>query len=845
MSTPSIGALLGRRGSPPEQQRHPALNWLARYSPSQGWATFAILVLALLIVADSVNTAGWVESAGLTGLLLWSAVVGLALSKIRLPWFILILVGLLIGILAILWQASGTVEGDSVIDRLVETYGRLDLWWEAATSGGISTDLLPFLMMLLALGWIAGFLSSWFIFRWSNVWVAIVLLGMAILTNLSFLPDTFASRFFIFAFIAMVLVVRMSIIQRHEKWRRLRVQFTPSAGWLTLHATVWFSIAVLIVAVALPMNAYTNSQAAQVWNIGRTPIATAEDFFARLFAALPSKKDQPGRLFGRWLPFIGKISFGGEAVGWATTDYPSYWVSQTYNQYTSKGWVASATEELEIGPDTLPPPQGDTLKRVPRSQILQLGFSTDRFLSGGAYDWVSREGVVESLEPVKFYIHLEDTSLDETLPPDIRELAQTLRPESVGLTPGGIQSLATQLAPDDLIFLEVLRDTPGNAEWVVFQRKAPTTPDLVAWHFKESTEENEAYRMTSLVSIATDDELREAGTEYESFLTDHYLQLPTTLPDRVGDLAERLTADADNPLDKALAIQDYLRGPEFTYSLDIEAPPIESDGVDWFLFESKVGYSDYFGSAMAVMLRSVGVPARIAAGYAPGEINEDGQRVIRDSDSHGWVQVYFPGYGWIDFEPTPNWPAHERSLRTPQFALGSTDPVEDDPEGMFADIESDPFVEGAFDDTDVTVNPGNVLLERYGEYALWVLIALACVAGAWLLGHFVWNFGLGSMGPEARLYAKMTRLGWLGGIGRKPDQTPLEYAAHLSRLVPSVSDGASLIAWAYAAVRYGSGDEDEERQEAVAEAWNSIKFGLFRRIFGQFGSSARAQSEVE
>ena len=845
MSTPSIGALLGRRGSPPEQQRHPALNWLVRYSPSQGWATFAILVLALLIVADSVNTAGWVESAGLTGLLLWSAVVGLALSKIRLPWFILIPVGLLIGILAILWQASGTVEGDSVIDRLVETYGRLDLWWEAATSGGISTDLLPFLMMLLALGWIAGFLSSWFIFRWSNVWVAIVLLGMAILTNLSFLPDTFASRFFIFAFIAMVLVVRMSIIQRHEKWRRLRVQFTPSAGWLTLHATVWFSIAVLIVAVALPMNAYTNSQAAQVWNIGRTPIATAEDFFARLFAALPSKKDQPGRLFGRWLPFIGKISFGGEAVGWATTDYPSYWVSQTYNQYTSKGWVASATEELEIGPDTLPPPQGDTLKRVPRSQILQLGFSTDRFLAGGAYDWVSREGIVESLEPVKFYIHLEDTSLDETLPPDIRELAQTLRPESVGLTPGGIQSLATQLAPDDLIFLEVLRDTPGNAEWVVFQRKAPTTPDLVAWHFKESTEENEAYRMTSLVSIATDDELREAGTEYESFLTDHYLQLPTTLPDRVGDLAERLTADADNPLDKALAIQDYLRGPEFTYSLDIEAPPIESDGVDWFLFESKVGYSDYFGSAMAVMLRSVGVPARIAAGYAPGEINEDGQRVIRDSDSHGWVQVYFPGYGWIDFEPTPNWPAHERSLRTPQFALGSTDPVEDDPEGMFADIESDPFVEGAFDDTDVTVNPGNVLLERYGEYALWALIALACVAGAWLLGHFAWNFGLGSMGPEARLYAKMTRLGWLGGIGRKPDQTPLEYAAHLSRLVPSVSDGASLIAWAYAAVRYGSGDEDEERQEAVAEAWNSIKFGLFRRIFGQFGSSARAQSEVE
>ncbi len=845
MSTPNIGVLLGRRGPPSEQRGHPALVWLARYSPSQGWATLAILILALLIVADSINSAGWVESAGLTAVLLWSAIVGLALSKIRLPWFILVPVGLLIGVLAILWQAARTVEGDSIVDRFIETFQRLGVWWEAATSDGISTDLLPFLIMLLALGWIAGFFSSWFIFRWSNVWIAVVLLGIAILTNLSFLPDTFASRFFLFAFIAMVLVVRMSIIQRHEHWKRLNVQFTPSAGWLTLHATVWFSIAVLILAVILPMNAYTNSKAAEVWNVGRTPIATAEDFFARLFAALPSKKDQPGRLFGRWLPFIGKISFGGEAVGWGTTDYPSYWLSQTYNQYTSKGWVATAAEPLDIGPETLPPPQGDTLKRVPRTQFLQLGFSTDRFLTGGAYDWVSREGTAESLEPMKFYIHLEDTSLDETLPPDIQELAQELRSESTGMTPGGVQTLATQLMPDDLVFVEILRDTPGDPEWVVFQRKAPTTPYLVSWHFKESTEENEAYRMSSLVSIATDDDLRGASTEYENFLTDHYLQLPASLPDRVRDLADRLTSQYDNPLDKALAVQEYLRGPEFTYSLDIEAPPIDSDGVDWFLFESKVGYSDYFSSSMAVMLRSVGVPARIAAGYAPGELNEDGQRVIRDSDSHGWVQVYFPGYGWIDFEPTPNWPVHVRNLRAPRFATGSTDPIEDDPESMFAELESDPFIEGVFDDTDVNINPGSQLLERYGQYGLWALIAIASVAGVWLLGHYVWNYGLGSLGPEARLYGKMTRLGWLGGIGRKADQTPMEYAAQMGSLVPGVRDGASLIAWAYASVRYGAVEEDEERQEAVEEAWNSIRFSLFRRIFGQFGASARAEPETE
>ena len=843
MSTPSIGVLLGRQGTAADRGRHPVVSWLIRYSPSQGWATFAILLATLIVVADSINSAGWVESEGLTAILLGSAVVGLALSKVRLPWFILIPAGLVVGVLGIAWQASQTIEGESLTERLTETNSRLDLWWEAATTGGISTDLLPFLIMLLALGWIAGFLSSWFIFRWSNVWVAVVLLGIAVLTNLSFLPDTFASRFFIFVFLAMVLVVRMSIIQRHERWRRLSVQFTPSTGWLTLHATIWFSIAVLILAIVLPMNSYTNSTAAQVWNIGRTPVATAEDFFSRLFAALPSKKDQPGRLFGRWLPFIGKISFGGEAVGWATTDYPSYWTSRTYNQYTSKGWVATASEPLDIGPDTLPPPQGDMLKRVPKSQILQLGFSSDRFLTGGGYDWVSREGIAESLEPMKFYVHLEDASLDETMPADIIELAERLRPEAIGLTPQGVQALSSRLVPDDLILVEVLTDDSRDAEWVVFQRKAPTTPDLVAWHFKESTEENEAYRMSSLVSVATDDDLREAGTEYDNFLTDHYLQLPTSLPDRVRDLAERLTEGSDKPLDKALDIQNYLRGPEFTYSMDIEAPPVEADGVDWFLFDSKVGYSDYFGSSMAVMLRSVGVPARMAAGYAPGELNEDGQRVIRDSDSHGWVQVYFPGYGWIDFEPTPNWPTHERTLRAPRFATGSSDPIEDDPEGLFGDLESDPFIEGLFDETDEGLPVGSLIVDRYGDYVIWALIATAAMAAVWLLGYMAWNFGLGPLGPEAKLYAKLTRLGWLGGVGRRPNQTPMEYAAHVGLLVPSVHDGASLIAWAYASVRYGSSDEDEERQVAVSEAWKSIRLRLVRRIFGRFSSSGQVQAE--
>ena len=374
MSTPNIGVLLGRYDPKPTAQSSRLSATFAMLTPSQGWATVAILLLTMVVVSESINAAEWVDADGLTAVLLWSGIVALALAKVRISWILLMPAGMVVGAVAILWQAARGVEGETAFDRMRETFIRLDVWWEAAIGGGISTDLLPFFIMLLVIAWVIGFLSSWFIFRNNNAWIAVVLLGTATLTNLSFLPDRFAFRFFLFVFLAMILVVRMSVIQRHERWRQLSVRFAPVSGWLTLHATVWFSIVVLIAAVALPMRIYTNEQIAELWSVGRAPVATAEDFFSRLFAALPTKKDQPGRFFGKWLPFIGKISFGGEPVAWAVTDYPSYWLSRTYNYYTSKGWAATDTVDLDIGPDVLPPPRGDNLKRVPENQLMQLGF---------------------------------------------------------------------------------------------------------------------------------------------------------------------------------------------------------------------------------------------------------------------------------------------------------------------------------------------------------------------------------------------------------------------------------------------------------------------------------------
>jgi hypothetical protein len=128
--------------------------------------------------------------------------------------------------------------------------------------------------------------------------------------------------------------------------------------------------------------------------------------------------------------------------------------------------------------------------------------------------------------------------------------------------------------------------------------------------------------------------------------------LPHTIDPRVSELARTLTASAANNYDRAAAIQAYLRN-NFQYTLD--PPAIEpEDPVGSFLFRSKSGYCEYFAAAMAVMLRTVNVPSRLANGFQTGTYNRIGKDfVVRARDAHSWVEVYFTGYGWIPFDPTP------------------------------------------------------------------------------------------------------------------------------------------------------------------------------------------------
>lgn len=189
-------------------------------------------------------------------------------------------------------------------------------------------------------------------------------------------------------------------------------------------------------------------------------------------------------------------------------------------------------------------------------------------------------------------------------------------------------------------------------------------PDLVYYEGGLSIDRNGALRLDSTLTpgtvysvissrgAATPRELRQAEMDDLLPRIEQYLQLPDTIPQRVHDLAREITRSATNTYDKIKAIETYLK-ENFRYDIESPVPPEGHDAVDHFLFETDIGFCEQFASATTVMLRSLGIPARVVAGYAVGRRNPfTGLYEVRNSDAHTWVEVYFPRFGWYEFDPT-------------------------------------------------------------------------------------------------------------------------------------------------------------------------------------------------
>jgi transglutaminase-like putative cysteine protease len=207
----------------------------------------------------------------------------------------------------------------------------------------------------------------------------------------------------------------------------------------------------------------------------------------------------------------------------------------------------------------------------------------------------------------------------------------------------------------------------------------------VAWRSQRdpfaATIDAKTYRADSVIPMVDEEGLRAEGSDYPVWVRERYLALPDTVPERVLVLGRDLTATEPTPYDRVSAIEAYLR--RFPYTLDVPAPPAGRDVVDTFLFDLQRGYCDYYASAMVVLARAAGVPARLVVGYAPGTYDwTRGSYQVTEADAHAWPEVYFPSYGWVKFEPTAGLPAIERlaevgpsEWKQPEGSLGAARPA--------------------------------------------------------------------------------------------------------------------------------------------------------------------------
>lgn len=335
------------------------------------------------------------------------------------------------------------------------------------------------------------------------------------------------------------------------------------------------------------------------------------------------------------------------------------------------------------------------------------------------------------------------------------------------------------------------------------------------------------YTVTSFISTATKQELRAATGPIPASLRETYLQLPASLPQRVRDKAREVTAASPNAYDKAEAMEQWLR-TNFRYSTSVKAPPPGRDPVDYFLFELKEDFCEYFASAMVVMLREVGVPARMVEGYTTGD-SVGGQFVVREQNAHAWVEVYFPRYGWIEFEPTPSETVFQRQDGAP---AGSGDMPITDPSTAPGDDVADRGDRPVEDPDPVS---GSGLGGVAGAVVRNVdprpgLVALVVLLLAGLVAFIRFELRFRGAAPVDAAWGKTRLLSQYAGMTASPSQTAYEYASALGRAMPDIGGSARTLAHVRVLDRYApAGASDDQRRDA-ARAWRRIARALVKRL---------------
>lgn len=719
--------------------------------------TFGLLGIIFLTVVGSVNRARWVDDMpSLYPIAFLGLLMGAVLARLRWSEGLVHLLALPTGAAAVLAQILAVVPGPSPWDRFDALEQRMGDWFAAAFGGGISNDSLPFIMLVVTLSWLTAYLSSWAVFRWQNVWLALIPGGWALLMNISYLPGQFSFAFVVFLLGGTLLVARLHLMERTKGWRQDETPYPPLLSLSVLHATFW--LALLLVGTAWLLPQANQADALQsLWRRATAPVTERVEGLGRLFISVNSQKSFRVHGFDDILPFLGNIELPGTLALDVTTeplDQPRYLRAQAYYLYTPTGWKQG-------------PSQASSLDSY------------------------------------------EITEVDELL--SQRE-AVTIRVISTGRTGDTILTVGQPRRVD----------RPARFEWWRVRK------DVTGIEAEGRLGRGAKYKSVGSISVASEDELRAAGTDYPAWVRERYLQLPDDFPASVRGLAFDVTLGAVSSYDEALAIEEYLRA--IPYDLDVPDTPLGRDTMEYFLFESKRGYFDYHASAMVVMLRSVGIPSRLAVGYVlqAGEHDFGTDRYqVTEQNAFAWPEVYFPGLGWVEFNPTPSLPAVARP--GPGLAI-SSEPSDENAAGGGLGLENLALL---FPEEGDAAS-GGLAPATSSDRSRWVLIGivagLAVVVVSMAGGlRYAWLRGLADLESPARLWEQTVRLASWARLPPAPTQTPREYARTLREQMSGL-DEIGLLADAYVRHRFGRQRPEDAERVRLEEAWGAVRAGLLRRL---------------
>jgi transglutaminase-like putative cysteine protease len=709
-------------------QRSLKAGLVSRLGGWRDWLNIILLFVTLEIVVLSLERAHWITpQPSLTLVLIVSVMVVVLMVVARLPGLVIHPLSLIIGAGVTLWQVQDLLSHRQTI---------------------------YFLVFLTFLTWVMGYLSTWFLLRKKNAWVAFSLGALVILVNLSNLPGKYYWYFGFFFVAAVFLIVQT---------RQLRgYSFSEAATRHTGRSLIYFISALLAVVILAVAVAWVMPQVRipQLQTMIATKIPWKNDFEQsrfNIFAEVPSKQSLNTNSMRLTLPFEASWHQGDRVDFIVNAPMPSYWQVRAYDIYTAGGWENSPVTGFELKSKASWDGTKLPSKSVAVTYKVTPDILTDVLLTSGSF-------------------------------------ISTNKPVSV------------QVSSGDII-------------------------GVLSAHVLSA---GESYSVTAAVALATSAELDQAGENYPPSILDNYLQLPADFPESVRQLSANITANASTPYEKVLKINDYLAG--IPYDTDIEAPPEGTDGVEYFLFTQKSGFCVHFASAMAVMLRSVGVPTRLAIGYLPGEPGEErGEYILRDKSYHAWPQVYFPEYGWVDIEATPSSSEVAGSPVTLTEPLVSSDTIRGQPQwgvwswemyGLF------PTPDGGGESAIATSFPSPwrkwAFAAQLGQ-ALFIITCIVILAALvlvlWLFmrsSFYRWAWRVDRSELATATYKKLCRLGAIIKLGPRPQQTPLEYATALTAEFPEQAGEVQDITWAYLERQFG-------RRQGKLDIYNEARLLKARR----------------